>query len=286
MSKIIKVVLSAVFVLSPLGVTLAQENIAPISTDRAVSTENEAINENPSANDASRGTRVKFFGVMLPAALADSINPCAFAVMLLLLTSILAKIKNRKKALLSGLMFALAVFITYFLLGIGVLKLLGNVESLFWLKWIVGIVGILVGLANLKDYFRYGKGFVMEVPMSWRPLMQKIIKKVTSPAGAFVVGIVVSLFLLPCSSGPYLTILGYLSSESQSLNLRGYIYLTVYNLIFILPMVIIAGLIGFGYSTAEKIGAFKNKNTRLIHLIVGLLMLGLGIYVIGSLYRR
>jgi len=93
----------------------------------------------------------------------------------------------------------------------------------------------------------------MEVPMSWRPLMQKIIKKVTSPAGAFVVGIVVSLFLLPCSSGPYLTILGYLSSESQSLNLRGYIYLTVYNLIFILPMVIIAGLIGFGYSTAEKI---------------------------------
>lgn len=54
MSKIIKVVLSAVFVLSPLGVTLAQENIAPISTDRAVSTENEAINENPSANDASR----------------------------------------------------------------------------------------------------------------------------------------------------------------------------------------------------------------------------------------
>ncbi len=222
----------------------------------------------------------------MPAALADSINPCAFAVMLLLLTSILSRTKDRKKALLAGLLFSLAIFITYFLLGMGVLHLLGNVKSLFWLKWIVGIVGLLVGLANIKDYFRYGKGFLMEIPVARRPLMQKIIKKVVSPAGAFVVGVLVSLFLLPCSSGPYLTILGYLSAESQTLNLRGYIYLTVYNLIFVLPMLFIAALIGFGYSTAEKIGQFKNKNTRLIHLIVGLLMLGLGIYVIGTLYRR
>lgn len=236
--------------------------------------------------DISLGERMKFFAIMMPAALADSINPCAFAVMLLLLTSILSKTANKKKALQSGIMFALAVFVTYFLLGMGVLKLLGNMESLFWLKRIVGIIGILVGLANLKDYFWYGKGFIMEVPMSWRPLMQKIVKKVTSPWGAFVVGVIVSLFLLPCSSGPYLTILGYLSAESQTLNLRWYTYLTVYNLIFVLPMLAIAALIGFGYSTAEKIGQFKNKNTKLIHLIVGLLMLGLGIYVIGSIYRR
>ncbi|MDR0861052.1 MAG: hypothetical protein LBO09_09110 [Candidatus Peribacteria bacterium] len=85
--------------------------------------------------------------------------------------------------------------------------MLGNLESLFWLKRIVGIVGLLVGLANLKDYFRYGKGFVMEVPLSRRPAMMKITKSVTSPAGAFVIGVIVSLFLLPCSSGPYLTIL-------------------------------------------------------------------------------
>jgi cytochrome c biogenesis protein CcdA len=112
----------------------------------------------------------------------------------------------------------------------------------------------------------------------------KIIKKVVSPAGAFVVGVIVSLFLLPCSSWPYLTILWYLSSENQTLNMRGYIYLTVYNLIFVIPMVAIACLIGFGYSTAEKIGQFKNKNTRLIHLIVGLLMLGLSVYIVGTLY--
>ncbi|MBO4203416.1 hypothetical protein J5893_01090 [bacterium] len=124
---------------------------------------------------------------------------------------------------------------------------------MFWLKRIVGIIGLLVGLANLKDFFWYGKGFVMEVPLAWRPTMMKIIKKTFSPAGAFLVGVIISLFLLPCSSGPYLTILGYLSAQELTSRMWGYIYLTVYNLIFVAPMVVISLLVGLGYSTAEKI---------------------------------
>ena len=131
--------------------------------------------------------------------------------------------------------------------------MLGNFENLFWLKRIVGIIGLLVGLANLKDFFWYGKGFVMEVPLAWRPTMMKIIKKTFSPAGAFLVGVIISLFLLPCSSGPYLTILGYLSAQELTSRMWGYIYLTVYNLIFVAPMVVISLLVGLGYSTAEKI---------------------------------
>jgi hypothetical protein len=49
----------------------------------------------------SLSTRLSFFAIMLPAALADSINPCAFAVMLLLLTTILSKTQDKKKALLA-----------------------------------------------------------------------------------------------------------------------------------------------------------------------------------------
>lgn len=227
----------------------------------------------------------KFFAIMLPAALSDSINPCAFAVMLLLLTAILSKTKNKKSALLSWLAFSLAVFITYFLLWLWIFKLLWWVESLSILKWIVWILWLVVWLANIKDFFRYGKWFVMEVPMAWRPAMQKIVKKVTSPLWAFVIGIIISLFLLPCSSWPYLTILWFLSAENQWLNMWGYIYLIVYNLIFVLPMIAIAVIVWCWFATAEKIWAFKNKNTRLIHLIVWLLMLWLWLYVIGSMYR-
>ncbi|HKL44002.1 MAG TPA: cytochrome c biogenesis protein [Candidatus Absconditabacterales bacterium] len=222
----------------------------------------------------------KFFGIMLPAALADSINPCAFAVMLILLSTIIVETNRKRRAVFAGLLFALSIFISYFAMGLGLFSALATSSNTQIIKLIVGILGIIVGLANLKDYFRYGKGFVMEVPLSRRPRMQKFIKSAVSPIGAFITGFIVSLFLLPCTSGPYFTILGYLASESQNLHTRGYIYLIIYNLIFILPMVIIALLVGLGFKSSEELAAIKKKNSKLIHLIVGLLMLGLGVYVL------
>lgn len=227
--------------------------------------------------------RLSFFAIMLPAAISDSINPCAFAVMFLLLSAILSKHKSRKKALLAGFMFALAVFISYLAMGIWLFSALAWSGNTFILKLVVWILWILVWLANIKDYFWYGKLFVMEVPFSRRPKMADLIDKVSSPRWAFAVGILVSLFLLPCSSWPYFTILGYLSSESKTLTNWWYLYLVIYNLIFVLPMVIIAILVGFGYSTVDKLAKVKHQNTKLIHLIVGLLMLGLGIYVLVTI---
>lgn len=221
-----------------------------------------------------------FFAIMMPAALSDSINPCAFAVMLLLLTTILSRHQSRRKTLLSGWLFALAVFVSYLAMGLGIFSALANSSNTFVLKLVVGILGVLVWLANLKDFFRYGKGFVMEVPMSWRPKLQDIIHKVSSPLWAFVVWLVVSIFLLPCSSWPYFTILWFLSSQSKELHSRWFFYLVVYNIIFVLPMLIIAILVGFGRASVDKLAKIKHQNTKLIHLIVGLLMLGLGAYVL------
>lgn len=234
-------------------------------------------------NNKSEFNKWKFFGIMLPAALSDSINPCEFAVMLLLVSTILAKSKSRRRALLSGWLFVLAVFMSYFAMWLGLFSALANAQNTSLIKIIVWIFGVLVWLANLKDFFWYGKWFVMEVPLAWRPKMVSLIEKITSPGWAFVVWVIVSLFLLPCTSWPYFTILGYLASESKNLNLRWYIYLLVYNIIFVLPMIIIAVLVGFGFKSAEELAKIKKKNTKLIHLIVGLLMLGLGIYVLLNL---
>ena len=60
----------------------------------------------------------KFIGILIPTALGDSINPCAFAVMLLLLSTILSKSKSRKRTIFSGVLFSLAIFLSYFLMGI------------------------------------------------------------------------------------------------------------------------------------------------------------------------
>lgn len=227
--------------------------------------------------------RWKFFWVMLPAALSDSINPCEFAVMLLLISSILTKTKSRRKALLSWWLFVLAVFLSYFGMWLGLFTALAWANNTYLIKLIVWILGILVWLANLKDFFRYGKWFVMEVPFGWRPKMASLIEKIASPGWAFVVWVIVSLFLLPCTSWPYFTILWYLASESKNLNLWWYIYLLVYNIIFVLPMIVIAVLVWFGFKSAEELAKIKKKNTKLIHLIVWLLMLGLWTYVLLNL---
>ena len=98
--------------------------------------------------------------------------------------------------------------------------------------------------------------------------MMGMIENVSSPAGAFLVGILVSLFLLPCSSGPYFTILGYLSSQDKDLHTRGYIYLTFYNLMFVLPMFIVSLLVAYGVRSVDQLAKIKHDNTRRIHLIV------------------
>lgn len=229
----------------------------------------------------SKKERWGFFGKMLPAALADSINPCAFAVMLLLLVSILSKWWSRKKVLLSGFLFSLSIFISYLAMWFGLYSALATAQWTWTLKLVVGILGLVVWLANLKDFFWYGKGFVMEVPLSWRPKMQKIIKWITSPLWAFLVGFVVSLFLLPCSSGPYIVIIWLLSDKDHSF--WTYFFFILYNFIFILPMFIISFLVWMGYKSAEQLAKLKKDNTKLIHLIVGLLMIGLWLYVLLSM---
>lgn len=222
-----------------------------------------------------------FFGKMLPAALADSINPCAFAVMLLLLVSILSKGWSRRKVLLSGFLFSLSIFLSYLAMWFGLYSALASTQGTWTLKLVVGILWLIVWLANLKDYFRYWKGFVMEIPLSWRPNMQKLINNITSPLWAFLVGFVVSLFLLPCSSGPYIVIIGLL--RDQEIGLWTYLFFILYNLIFILPMFIISFLVGMGYKSAEQLANIKKDNTKLIHLIVGLLMIWLWLYVLLSM---
>jgi len=89
----------------------------------------------------------------------------------------------------------------------------------------------------LKDYLWYGKCFVMEAPRSWRPKMKSLIGGVTSVPRAFLIGFVVSLFLLPCTSGLYIVILGLLARATT----KSYaiLLLVFYNLVFVLPMILI-----------------------------------------------
>ncbi len=212
------------------------------------------------------------------AAVVDSINPCAIAVLLILLTALMIASGDKKRALYGGLAFTLSIYITYFLFGLGLLQLIAITNIAGIIAKIVGVIALIIGLANIKDFFFYGGGgFVMEIPRNWRPTLKKILNGVTSPLGAFFAGFVVTLFELPCTGGPYFFVLGLLSQAESIVSIIP--TLLFYNVVFILPLLLIVFTVYFGVSSIEKAEAWKEKNLRVLHLVAGLIMLALGVWV-------
>jgi cytochrome c biogenesis protein CcdA len=218
---------------------------------------------------------------VIGAALVDSINPCAIAVLLILLGTLLAA-GDRKKALQAGLAFTISIYIVYFLFGLGLFSALQFSGLSYWFYRAVGFLAIIIGLFNIKDYFWYGKGgFVMEIPRSWRPSVKKLLGSVTSPAGAFLMGFAVCLFELPCTGGPYIFILGLLAERATMA--AAIPILLLYNIFFVLPLVIITLAMYFGLTSVEKTSEWKERNIRRLHLVAGIIMLALGAAVVLGL---
>ncbi len=255
-------------------ISLLSENIASFAKDGTPPLE---------PNSGSLGT-MSFFEITA-LALVDSVNPCAFAVLIFLLSTLFMRDpNNRRTILLGGIAFAMGVFIFYFIIGL--LLLMGIKAALAvaglsnaYVYIIFGIFAVLLGIFNLKDYFSYGSlGFVMEVPMRWKPKMLATIEKnvlgrIATITGSFIAGVLVTAFLLPCITGPYFlsgSILKALPLPTASL------WLVYYNILFILPMLVITLLVYFSFTSIEKASEFREKNIRKLHLVAGLLLILVG----------
>ncbi len=224
---------------------------------------------------------------IISLALVNAINPCALAALAMVLISILISNDDKRyKVLLGGFSFISAVFIGYFIYGIVIIKLFQSFSNFAaivspYIRYGLAILAILLGILNIKDYLSYKPGgFATEMPLRFRPKVKMIIKSITSPTGAFLAGILVTLFLLPCTIGPYIIASGSLSSLEF---LKTIPYLLLYNLIFILPMIVITLVIYFGMSSAEKVSEWRDRNIKKIHLAAGLVLVALGIAMITGL---
>ena len=220
-------------------------------------------------------------------AIVDAINPCALAVMgIVLMTLLMQDPTKKRKVLMGGLSFTLAVFILYFLYGLIMIRFFSHalpetgVYSSYVFKGF-GLFAIILGVLNLKDYFSYHPGgLATEMPLKMRPLMKLLIKRITSVKGAFFVGLFVTLFLLPCTIGPYIIA----SAELSNLNfLQTIPWLLIYNSIFVLPMIGITFIIYFGLTTIDEVSGWKERNIRRLHLIEGLILTALGILMFTGL---
>jgi cytochrome c biogenesis protein CcdA len=214
---------------------------------------------------------------IMAAAIIDSINPCAIAVMVFLLTY-LVSIGAKRRMLRVGIVYISVVFMSYFFSGLGLLAFvqvlnLGSPIFLF-----AAIVAMIVGIINLKDFFWYGKGFTLQIPESRKPSIQKYVKMATLPA-TVVLGFLVSMYELPCTGGVYIAILGLLANSMTRISAIP--VLLMYNFFFVLPLIIILVAVNKG-SSAEKITDWKDKNKRYMKLFSGLFMLALGLWMFST----
>ena len=121
-------------------------------------------------------------------AAVDAINPCALAVMVIvLMTLLMQEPTKRTRELIGGLAFTSAVFILYFFYGLIMIQFFANVipetgKYSYYIFKGFGLFAIILGILNLKDYFAYNPGGIAtEMPLSIRPRMRFIIKNITSP---------------------------------------------------------------------------------------------------------
>lgn len=217
--------------------------------------------------------------IVIGAAIIDSINPCAIGV-LLFLSSVLLRVSTDKKILLTlGMTYIATVFVIYILSGVGLIWFQHTlIEHGFAeiIGTIVGVAVIALGLIEIKDFFWYGKGISLEIAPIYKEKLTRMATKI-SWFGIISIGAFVAMVELPCTGGPYLAVTAMLA---RSFDMQAFIYLVIYNFIFVLPLLVILILLYYGTATT-KLKIWRQKNRKWMNLSTGLLMISLGALLIA-----
>ncbi|HSG87210.1 MAG TPA: cytochrome c biogenesis protein CcdA [Candidatus Limnocylindrales bacterium] len=192
-----------------------------------------------------------FGGLTVPAVLAagvaDGFNPCAFALLVLFATYTLAMVnavtadgsptrEARSRLLGAGSLYVGAVWITYFVIGLGLLGFLGWLGQDHLVVRVASIVALLMALWMLKDVFLPGVGPSMMAPAGTHGRMQRAIER-GGLGGMLLAGVLVGICTVPCSGAIYLDIVAVLHASGGGPS--GVALLALYDIAFILPLVVL-----------------------------------------------
>ena len=174
--------------------------------------------------------------IVTSAALLDSLNPCAISVLLLTIGFLVNLGKERVQISRIGFIYIGAIYLTYLLIGLGILQALTFFGVPHFLARLGAILLFMTGLINFLGVIISDFPIKLKIPSSAHPIIAHFISK-ASYVSAFILGVLVGLFEFPCTGGPYLTILSLLHDKATFAS--GFLYLLYYNVIFVSPLVVI-----------------------------------------------
>ncbi|OGM96882.1 MAG: hypothetical protein A3J46_03885 [Candidatus Yanofskybacteria bacterium RIFCSPHIGHO2_02_FULL_41_11] len=210
------------------------------------------------------------------AALLDSINPCAFSILILTIAFLFSIGQLRSKIIQIGSAYILGIFLIYVLIGLGILHALHLFNTPHFMGKLGAFLLIFLGGINIINEFNPNFPIKLKIPASAHHKMAQLMNRSSLPT-AFGLGILVGLCEFPCTGGPYLMILGLL--HDQATYFRGFGYLILYNLIFISPLVLILMIAG-NETVTKKIMALQNRERGDMRYVGGLAMIALGVIIL------
>jgi glutaredoxin len=232
------------------------------------------------------GRTVTLADVGLPAftltmGLLDGFNPCSMWVLLLMI-SLLAPMNDRKRMLAIGGTFVLIQGIAYFVFMAAWLNMFLLIGMSRAVTLVVAAIAIIAGLVNLKDFVAFGRGISLSIPQSAKPgiynRMRGLLHAPTMTAaifGAAVLAVLVQIVEFMCTSGfPALFTRILTLQELPTASYYGYMLLYIAG--YMLDDIVILS-IGVVMLSRHRL---QEKEGRVLKLISGLVMVGLGIYLI------
>jgi cytochrome c biogenesis protein CcdA len=213
--------------------------------------------------------------LVVVASLIDSINPCAFSVLILTIAFLVTLGSLRANILKIGLSYILGIFVAYFLIGLGILQAF----HLFNVPGFMGKVGagllILLGVVGLINAIFPKLSLRVRLPHGVHKLMALYLEK-GSVVPMFFLGGLVGLCEFPCTGGAYLVVLGLLYDAATYY--KGLAYLVLYNAIFVLPLVILL-LVAGNKLLLERIQKWQSEGQKIAKWGIPLATITLGIII-------
>ncbi|MGD9611449.1 MAG: HEAT repeat domain-containing protein [Kiritimatiellia bacterium] len=263
-----------------IGEAIAFDALADLLSRSAAREDGRWNRPDPSALDAAEksiqaryGETLKT-GVIALVALADGINPCAFATIVFLLSYLQIARRDSRELLQVGGAFILGVFLAYFAMGLGLVALLDRLAFLGGLSRLVNLAlavfVLVVALLSLRDGVLCLRGrmgdMALQLPGAFKRQIHAVIRRGARQrrfvAAAFVIGLLIAAIELPCTGQAYLPTLAYMVRD-DALRLNALFHLLLYNVLFIVPLVAVFLFAAFGL-THERLAALLRTHAAAV----------------------
>ncbi len=226
------------------------------------------------------------FGVLtvLGAGLIDGYNPCAFTVLIFFISFLLLREKSKKDILAVGISFILGFGLSYFLLGIGLFKIVSKWryfnDIAKWVYFATAVATFVFAVLTVSDYIKAKNGdaskMTLQLSKTEKSTIHSLLRNPRVQGTAifsFLVAFPVSIVSFSCTGQTYLPTIVYIYSI-PALKIKATLYLMLYNIMFVLPLIAIVFFVYRG-ATSKKVIAWFTAHLATIKLWTGMVFFAL-----------